>query len=711
MNLKQLVIATLLAGVAFTGHAGGELSWTADNGNGTYTNPLFYDEFSDPDLIRVGDDFYMAGTTMHATPGLVILHSRDLVNWEFMSYCFDRFDMGDEFRLENGKEAYGQGIWAPCIRYHNGKFHVFSNINGHGLQVYISEDPRGPWEHINMGGKIYDLSVLFDDDGKIYAVYKYNEVHLVEMKPDFSGFVEGSERVIIPAGNAMGEGHHMYKVDGKYYIISANYAPVGRMQCARADRPEGPYETVTISAKETFGTQRSLSTTNIGLGSPLPDDGFVYRTGGGDGNYLAAVPLHQGGIVDLPNGDWWGFSMADFRGVGRTTCLSPVTWIDGWPYFGLAENPGRSPRTWFKPAVATPDSPHAPYVRSDDFNSGKLLPIWQWNHEPDPRMWSLKKGRLNLTAMPADNLMWAKNTLTQRCIGPVSTTTVTLDASHLKDGDIAGLAIINLPYAYIGVEHGTEGYFLEVRSDGDSVRTALPSPIVELGVDVDLDAQTAQFSYSTGAGNELTTIGKGFTLPYQLKTFQGSRTGLFAFNRTGRKGGRASFDDFTVYEPMADRKANLPTGKVISLRNLGNGSYAWANPHGMLHQASKNSDGYANSGCFFKVHDRGNGRVTLEAMNGTGYLTVVGRGLSSDVRMLPAETDGSLFMWQDMLRGECQLLSLKTGRYVGINPTTGEPYGADSAGCDPDRKDGTVFGWEIIDSDGIVRQTETHTTY
>lgn len=145
MNLKQLVIATLLAGVAFTGHAGGELSWSADNGNGTYTNPLFYDEFSDPDLIRVGDDFYMAGTTMHATPGLVILHSRDLVNWEFMSYCFDRFDMGDEFRLENGKEAYGQGIWAPCIRYHNGKFHVFSNINGHGLQVYISEDPRGPW--------------------------------------------------------------------------------------------------------------------------------------------------------------------------------------------------------------------------------------------------------------------------------------------------------------------------------------------------------------------------------------------------------------------------------------------------------------------------------------------------------------------------------------------------------------------------------------
>ncbi len=121
---------------------------------------------------RTGEDFYLAGTTMHCTPGVVILHSKDLVNWEFLSYCFDRFNMGDEFRLENGKEAYGQGIWAPCIRYHDGKFYVFSNINGHGMQVFIAENPAGPWEHINMGGNIYDLSVLFDDDGKIYAVYK-----------------------------------------------------------------------------------------------------------------------------------------------------------------------------------------------------------------------------------------------------------------------------------------------------------------------------------------------------------------------------------------------------------------------------------------------------------------------------------------------------------------------------------------------------------
>src|SRR5574344_1872913 len=267
MKTFLLSVAMMLSGTAVTLAQptlnNGNTSWTADNGNGTFTNPLFYDEFSDPDVIRVGDDYYLAGTTMHCTPGLVILHSKDLVNWQFMSYCFNSYaDLGlhgDEYKL-NGKDIYGQGIWAPCIRYHEGKFYVFSNINGVGLQVFISENPAGPWRHINMGGRIYDLSVLFDDDGHIWAVHKYNEVHLTEIKPDFSGYVEGSDRVIIPAGNAMGEGHHIYKIHGKYYIISANYSPCGRMQCARADKIEGPYETVVISAEESLGTLRAHTT-------------------------------------------------------------------------------------------------------------------------------------------------------------------------------------------------------------------------------------------------------------------------------------------------------------------------------------------------------------------------------------------------------------------------------------------------------------------
>lgn len=672
-------------------------SWTADNGNGTFTNPLFYDEFSDPDMIRVGDDFYLAGTTMHCTPGLVILHSRDLVNWDFKSYCFDRFDMGDEFRLENGREAYGQGIWAPCIRYHEGKFYVFSNINGHGMQVFIADKPEGPWKHINMGGNIYDLSVLFDDDGKIYAVYKYDEVRLIEIKPDFSGYVEGSERVIIPAGNAMGEGHHFYKINGRYYIISADYAPVGRMQCARADRPEGPYETVTISARETMGTMRAMTVGNVGLGSPVPEDGFSFRIDEPQGNYFSAVPLHQGGIVDLPNGEWWGFSMTDFMAVGRTTCLSPVTWVDGWPYFGLPGNPGRSPRTWFKPDVGEDVKPHAPYERSDSFDGSHLKPVWQWNHEPVKGKWRLSGGKLWLRTLPAKDFLWARNTLTQRGVGPVSVATVKVDASRLKAGDVAGLGLLNMPYAWIGLLKNGNNYILRFNDQATAMKidTAATSQLY-LRVSGDFHRALAQFSWSAD-GQKFMPIGHQVKMPYQLKTFQGTRYALFAYNTEGHKGSEAAFDDFTLDEPLADRSGNLPLGKTIRLVNLGSEQLVWANPHGMLHSVSQHSAEARNDGCLFRVHDRGKGRVALEAMDGSGFVTVVGQGLSADVRLLKQETEGSLFLWQDMLQGECMLLSLKTNRYVGINPGTGEPYGADWPGTRPDRRDGTVFHWEIVD--------------
>ena len=126
-----------------------EKHWTADNGNGTYSNPLFYEEFEDPDIIRVGEDYYLVGTTMHMNPALQIMHSKDLVNWELIGYCMERLDLGPEFRLEEGKHIYGQGIWAPCIRYHNGMFYIFSNVNGAGLQVFRSESIHGPGSETN----------------------------------------------------------------------------------------------------------------------------------------------------------------------------------------------------------------------------------------------------------------------------------------------------------------------------------------------------------------------------------------------------------------------------------------------------------------------------------------------------------------------------------------------------------------------------------
>ena len=329
-------------------------SWTADNGNGTYTNPLFYDEFSDPDILRVGDDYYLAGTTMHTVPGLVILHSKDLVNWENISYCFERFDFDDDaFSLKNHQEIYGQGVWAPAIRYANGQFYVFTNINGKGLQCYTSKDIRGPWQHHNMQGNIYDLSVLFDDDGKIYAIHKYGEVHCTELKPDMSGPVEGTDRVIIPEGNAIGEGHHIYKIGGMYYIISTDYMPNGRTLCSRSKSIWGPYETITITADETFGYHAApLTQVPQGEQYRIGHDGTKFGIPEVDKDATACTNIHQGGIVEDQSGQWWALLMMDFHSIGRTVTLAPITWKDGWPMLGLEGNLGRAPRTWLKPNIS-----------------------------------------------------------------------------------------------------------------------------------------------------------------------------------------------------------------------------------------------------------------------------------------------------------------------------------------------------------------------
>lgn len=314
--------------------------------------------------------------------------------------------------------------------------------------------------------------------------------------------------------------------------------------------------------------------------------------------------------------------------------------------------------------------------------------------------WKLhpEKGVLRLHTMPARQFLWAKNTLTQRGIGPVSSATVSLDAAKLKQGDIAGLGLLNMPYATLGVTHGKKGYTLcwYAQENGRKQEVSLENSRVYLRVTGVFDRDMAQFSYSLD-GQTFINIGDSVCMPYQLKTFQGTRYALFAYNTEGKNGGYAEFDDFKVDEPMADRSANLPIGKVIRLTNRGDGNLVWASAHGMLRSAGKGSREAESKACLFRVHDKGKGRVALEALDGSGFVTVVGAGLAADVRMLKKESEGSVFQWQDMLYGQCMLLSLKTQRFVGLHPETGEPYSADWPGTYPDRKDGTVFTWEVVE--------------
>ncbi len=693
--MKNTILCLALMCSAMTAQAQ-TTTWTADNGNGTFTNPLFYDEFSDPDVIRVGDDYYLAGTTMHSVPGLVILHSRDLVNWENISYCFDRFDFDDDaFSLKNGKEIYGQGIWAPCIRYANGQFYVFSNVNGKGLQCYTSKEITGPWEHHNMEGDIYDLSVLFDDDGKIYAIHGYGEVRCTQLKPDMSGPIEETQRVIIPEGNVVGEGHHMYKIDGKYYLISTDYNPSGngRTICSRADNIWGPYETCIIEADETFGYHAASLTQWKGRIQP---DGYPFRLGPVNKDATACSNAHQGGIVQTQNGEWWALFMMDFHSIGRTVTLAPMTWVDGWPFFGLEGNLGRAPRTWTKPQIdGTGDiKPHGPYERNEDFNGKQLGRVWQWCHNPDDSKWRLKGGRLQLTALPAEQLMWARNSLTQRAIGPTSLTTVELFTKGLKDGDVAGLGNINVPCSWVGVvkEGGkvTLRCFEQLTNDTIDQDIQLPKDgRLWLRFVGDFDNDQGHYAYSLN-GTDFQQIGREMPLSYQLCTFQGSRMALFAFNRNGQEGGKAEFDNFTVEETAADRSANIPYGKTFRIINLATGNPAIALKHGMLYDTRPND---RSEQTLFHIVDRGNGKVLLQCQDGR-YLMCSGYGLPGDVRMTDDEAKAEEFMWQDYLNNEFMLFSMRTHTYVGKSPTTGSPYSMDYKGADPARRNGAVFRWE-----------------
>ena len=379
---------------------------------------------------------------------------------------------------------------------------------------------------------------------------------------------------------------------------------------------------------------------------------------------------------------------------------------------GLKGNLGRAPRTWFKPgvepgvqSVAVPQQQterRAPYDRSDDFSGKTLKPVWQWNHNPDDKLWGLKGGKLRIQSQPSDQLMWARNTLTQRVIGPKSIATVELYTKGMKDGDVCGLGNINVPCSWIGVSlpptsspRGGAKYtlrcFEQMTNDTVSVSVGLPNGKIWLRCIGDYDNNQMQYAYSTDGVN-FQTLGRMMPLTYQLITFQGSRHALFVYNIKGTRGGYAEFDNFTIEEPCADRSENIPYGKTIRIINKATGRPAIALKHGILHDTHAGDKSELTQ---FKVIDRGQGMVALQCADGR-YVKVYGDGLPGDVRFTADSKEAEVFLWQDYLDHDFMLLSLKNHKYLGKSPTTGSPYSWDYAGPDPARRNGSVLMWEEV---------------
>jgi beta-xylosidase len=493
-------------------------------------NPVIWADVPDVAVIRVDGTYYMASTTMHMSPGLPIMKSRDLVNWEMVGYAYDTLADNEALRLENGRSAYGSGSWAPSLRYHEGTFYAstFSGTSGRTHIYHTRDIESGRWEEISFEPSLHDHTLFFDDDGRVYMLYGVGDLRLVELDPDLTGIKPGGFNDIVirnasaPAGDDMqlrAEGSQMLKIDGVYYLMNITWPRGGiRTQLVhRADRITGPWEGRLV----------------------LQDKGVA-----------------QGSLIDTPDGRWYALLFQDNGSVGRTPWLVPVEWVDGWPVLGVD---GRAPETL---DIRVRDQGLANIVASDEFDRrpGEPLPLaWQWNHNPDPRFWSIgeRAGFLRITTGRVDaDVLQARNTLTQRTFGPVSSAETRLEVAHMRDGDRAGFIALQRGYGWVGVKRdgGRSSIVMVSAEDGTPQEVEslpLEQDAVYLRIDTDFRNRTdkAYFHYSLD-GRTWTRIGSVLQMRYTLPQFMGYRFGLFN-HATLAPGGFADFDYYRVSDRIS----------------------------------------------------------------------------------------------------------------------------------------------------------------
>ena len=491
------------------------------------TNPIIFADVPDISIIRVDDTYYMSSTTMHMSPGVPIMKSKDLVNWNLVSYAYDTLVANDEMNLENGKSTYGKGSWASSIRYHNGAYYVstFAATSGK-THIYTTKNiEKGPWNATSFHPALHDHSLFFDDDGKTYMIYGNKKLTLVELKQDLSGIKgSGVNEVIIKNASQpsesvgmsdLGEGSQLFKVKGKYYLFNITW-PRGGVRTVvihRADKLTGPWE------------------------------GRVA---------LQDLGVAQGGLIDTPDGTWYAYLFRDFGSVGRIPYLVPVKWEDGWPVLGVN---GKVPEIVNLPASKglIPG-----IVSPDEFNRKKGEPalplVWQWNHNPDNSLASVnaRKGYLRLTTGRIDTgFLSARNTLTQRTIGPVCTGAASLDVSNMKEGDVAGLGLLQKNYGWVGVRvEGDRKIIVMINSSTGKPVVAQKVPLNQRTVffkaecDFTDKKDVADFSYSLD-GKTWMPVGTQLKMAYTLPHFIGYRFALFNY-ATKKIGGFVDFDYFHI---------------------------------------------------------------------------------------------------------------------------------------------------------------------
>ncbi len=507
--------------------------WIPDLGNGTYKNPVLHADYSDPDAIRVGDDYWLVSSSFSHVPGLPILHSKDLVNWELVAHALPRLVPEETFRVPQ----HGKGVWAPAIRYHDGKFFIYYPDPDFGLYVVTATDPRGPWSApvlVKGGRGLIDPCPLWDDDGRVYLIHGWansranvkNVLTLLELSADGTKVIDDFGYVINGnklAGYGTLEGPKLYKRDGWYYVFApAGGVGTGWQSVFRAKNIRGPYEDRIVLAQ---------------------------------GNSPVNGP-HQGALIDTPAGESWFLHFQDKDAYGRLVHLQPVAWKEGWPLMGTGVTTGAAKGepvlVYTKPAL--PPQPITVPPTSDEFAAPTLGLQWQWQANPGEHWYSLteRSGQLRLFAQPEpkpSNLYEAPFLLLQKFPALEFVATTKLELTAQADGASAGLMIFGYDYAWIGLQQTNGAPRLVMVTRKEAVKGApqdtLPSPVVVKGpvflrVTV-RDGGKCAFSYSLD-GVAFTPLGGEFTAT--VGRWVGAKVGVFAAGQ-----GHADFDWFRVTAP------------------------------------------------------------------------------------------------------------------------------------------------------------------
>ena len=517
--------------------------WQADRGDGTYRNPVLHADYSDPDVIRVGDDFYMTASSFNCVPGLPLLHSKDLVNWNLVGHALPLLSPAEVFNTSQ----HGGGVWAPCLRYHNNEFYIFYPDPDRGIYLVRSSSIAGPWSEprlVMAGEGLIDPSPLWDDDGNAYLVFAFagsragvKSVLIVCKMDPASCRVTGNGVMVFdghPAHPTV-EGPKFYKRNGYYYIFApAGGVKYGWQLVLRSKNVFGPYEERIVLAQE-----------NTSVNGP-----------------------HQGAWVNTHTGEDWFIHFQDKGPYGRVVHLQPMQWVDDWPVIGTdSDNDGiGEPVTSFRKPDVAMVYPVATPPESDEFNGPTPGLQWQWHANPSVT-WGYPAGlmgfyRLNCIARPDHyrNLWDVPNLFLQKLPAEAFTATASVIFHPRAEGDEAGMVMMGQDYRYISLLRAGEKLFVRVvQCTGANKGTEekiiyseeIQEPELYLRVKVESGA-SCSFSYSTD-GRQFITCGEVFNASPGM--WIGAKTGFFALsNGFVNDAGGLDIDWFRIEKNNEDNK-------------------------------------------------------------------------------------------------------------------------------------------------------------